>query len=125
MRALRFAIGAGAVLAYAVGCGGGGAATQAPASAPAGGITCNSSVTEASVNIADFTYSPNSVTVAPTQTVTWANEDGTAHTVTFDSGPDCGNVAAGASLAANFGSAGTFPYHCTIHPSMKGTVVVQ
>ena len=121
MRALRFSIGVGAVLFFALACGGGG-----PAATPAaGGIACGTAVTQGNVNIADFSFMPASTTVAPTQTVTWVNQDGTARTVTFDSGPDCGNVAAGASLSATFGTAGTFPYHCTIHPPMKGTVVVQ
>ena len=121
MRALRFSIGVGAVLFFALACGGGGTA----ATPAAGGIACGTAVTQGNVNIADFSYMPASTTVAPTQTVTWVNQDGTAHTVTFDSGPDCGNVAAGASLSATFGTAGTFPYHCTIHPTMKGTVTVQ
>jgi plastocyanin len=126
VRILRFSMVVGAVFALLAACGGGSTATQAPAATTAGGgITCNSAVTQANVNIADLTFSPSSVTIAPTQTVTWANADSTAHTVTFDSGPNCGNVAAGASLAVNFGTAGTFPYHCTIHPSMKATVVVQ
>jgi plastocyanin len=127
VRLLRFSIMVGAVLAFAAACGGAAAPTggRQPATAAAGGISCNSAITQANVNIVDFAYNPNSVTIAATQTVTWANGDSTAHTVTFDSGPDCGNVAAGSSLAANFGTAGSFPYHCTIHPQMKGTVVVQ
>ena len=133
MRVLRVSIGVGAVLFFALACGGGGTATQAPATgaaatqAGAGEAppTCGAPVTEATVTIENNTYTPASVTIAPSQVVTWTNADSVAHTVTFDDGPDCSQVAGGSSIAANFSAAGSYAYHCTIHPSMKGTVVVQ
>lgn len=119
-------LGAGFILAVATACGGS-SATQAPpaqASQAAAGPTCGGTAGQA-VAIKGFAYAPATLTVNADGTVTWTNGDNTAHTVTFDNGPDCGNVAAGASVTATFSSAGTFAYHCTIHPSMKGTVTVS
>jgi plastocyanin len=45
--------------------------------------------------------------------------------VTFNEGPDCGRIGQGASVSRTFDAAGTFAYHCAIHASMKGTVVVE
>jgi plastocyanin len=92
-------------------------AAAAPASAPAGAN---------SVTIASFAFAPPSLTVAPGQTVTWTNKDTTTHTVTEDKGAwDSKNLAVGGTFQQKFDQAGTFTYHCNIHSSMKGTVVVQ
>jgi plastocyanin len=77
------------------------------------------------VDIVDFGYDPETITVAVDETVTWANTGATTHTVTFTGGPDCGNVASNAGISRTFDTAGTFEYICTIHPQMTGTVVVQ
>ena len=55
------------------------------------------------------------------------NNAGTTHTATSDTGAwDTGNLDPGAtSSAVSFPTAGTFPYHCAIHPSMVGSVVVS
>ncbi len=138
-------MGVGAVLFFALACGGGGAATQAPATgstatqAPgattaatqaAGGelpVTCGASVAAAQteVAIANNAFDPSSVTVAVGAIVSWTNNDSTDHTVTFDASPDCDRVLGGESIASTFNAAGSYAYHCRIHPSMKGTVVVQ
>jgi plastocyanin len=77
------------------------------------------------VSIADFSFIPASVTVSVGGVVTWTNADSTTHTVTFNEGPDCGRLNNAATASRTFDAAGTFAYHCAIHPSMKGTVVVQ
>jgi hypothetical protein len=56
--------------------------------------------------------------------VTWTNSDGATHTAT-GSGFDTGNISGGSSASVTFDTAGTFAYHCSIHSSMTGTVVVQ
>jgi hypothetical protein len=59
-------------------------------------------------------------------TVTWTNNDGMTHTVTSDaSGFDNGDITMGSKYSRAFSVAGTFTYHCTIHPAMKGTIVVK
>lgn len=75
--------------------------------------------------MANIAYTPTSSSVSSGGTVTWTNGDAVAHTVTFDNGPDCGNVAAASSVTVTFSAAGTYNYHCTIHPQMKGTVTVS
>jgi len=77
------------------------------------------------VGIASFAFSPNSVTIAPGDTVTWTNSDGTAHTVTGNNGTwGSGNLANGQTYTHQFNETGDFTYHCTIHSSMTGVVHV-
>jgi plastocyanin len=126
---LQFLMMLTAVMAFAA-CGGGGpSGTSRPAggSAPAASaaaVACTGSGGEA-VAIQNNTYVPTPASVGVGSTVTWTNNDSISHTVTFDTGPDCGNLAGGATKSAMFAQAGTYPYHCTIHPNMKGTVEVQ
>jgi plastocyanin len=66
------------------------------------------------------------VSVAVGATVTWMNSDSIAHTSTSDTnGWNSGVVAPGGQFSFTFQTAGTFPYHCAIHPGMVGTVVVR
>jgi plastocyanin len=78
------------------------------------------------VDIAGQAFDPASVTVSIGDSVTWTNADGVAHTATADDASfDTGNIAAGGSDSITFATAGSFPYHCTIHPAMTGTITVQ
>jgi plastocyanin len=77
-----------------------------------------------SVTIADFAFSPGTVTITAGDRVTWTNEDAVEHTATGD-GWDTGLLAQGGSGSIRFDRAGTYAYICTPHPSMTGTVVVQ
>ena len=71
-------------------------------------------------------YVPDSITVSVGDTVTWTNSDSVAHTVTGDNGEfDSGTIEPGGQFSFTFETAGTITYHCTIHPNMKGTVIVQ
>jgi plastocyanin len=79
-----------------------------------------------SVTLANFAFSPATLNVKAGTTVTWTNKDSTSHTVVSDTGVfDSGNLAPNATYTYVFAKAGTFDYHCSIHPSMKGTVIVQ
>ena len=78
------------------------------------------------VSIAGMAFSPASVTTTVGTTVTWTNNDNMVHTVTADDNSfDSGSIAVGGTFFRTFSSAGSFAYHCNIHPSMKGTVVVK
>ena len=58
-------------------------------------------------------------------TVVVRNEDDAGHTFTADDHSfDSGNIEAGGTFEFTFTEAGTFPFHCDIHPSMTGTVTV-
>ena len=133
---MRLPVTFGAILALALlGCGGGSNPTTQPAgpTPPAGAtatpaaaaITCAASGSGTAVAIANFSFSPASANTSVNGFVTWNNSDGTSHTVTFDNGPDCGNVSGGGTTTAQFTVAGSYAYHCRIHPSMKGTIVVS
>jgi plastocyanin/predicted lipoprotein with Yx(FWY)xxD motif len=79
----------------------------------------------ASAKIANFAFAPVDITVTVGETVTWTNADSPSHTVTADDGSfDSGGIAPGATFSQSFTKAGTYAYHCTIHPSMTGTVTV-
>jgi plastocyanin len=78
-------------------------------------------------------YEPPTLTVTKGTTVTWKNADSTLHTVTSGTaeGGESGTVfdssymAAGKTFQWTFSDAGTFDYYCTLHPYMKGQVVVN
>lgn len=77
------------------------------------------------VNIANFAFTPPSLTVPAGTTVTWTNNDTTTHTVTADNKSfDSGALNPGKTFTFTFTQAGTFTYKCTIHPMMTGTIVV-
>ncbi len=90
--------------------------TPPPAPRPAGNT----------VTIANMAFSPSSLTVARGTTVTWTNNDGVSHTSTSNTGVwDTGTIQPGSSATFTFNTAGSYAYHCSIHPSMTGTIVVQ
>jgi plastocyanin len=122
MLASRFTLGFAALAAVAalgtVGCG-----SSSP-SAP----TVSADVTITMVaDRGNQSYSPNPTTMRVGQTVAWKNGDSTAHTATQDASRfDSGTISAGATSAPlTMSAAGTFTYHCTIHPGMVGSLVVQ
>lgn len=79
-------------------------------------------------NSGSNSYSPSPDTVSVGQTVSWRNQDSATHTATADTGPafDTGNIAPGATSAPiAMNTAGSYPYHCALHPAMTGTLVVR
>jgi amicyanin len=80
------------------------------------------------VTIQSFAFSPASITVKVGDSVTWTNQDSVAHTVTADDGvtggPNSQLIEKGKTYSFTFAKAGTYTYHCSVHPSMKGTVTV-
>ena len=79
------------------------------------------------VNVTGFAFAPATVNVNTGDTVTWTNNEGGGipHTVTSDAGAfDSGQLQGGQTFSRTFAQAGSFAYHCEVHPGMKGTVVV-
>ena len=71
-------------------------------------------------------FAPSPVTVAVGGSVTWTNNDTTTHTSVANNGAwSSGNINPGGKYTMTFTSAGTFTYHCSLHPNMTGTVTVQ
>ena len=81
-----------------------------------------------SVTINNFSFSPNNITVKVGTTVTWTNQDSVEHDIVADDGisdgPKSELLAKGKSYSFTFSKAGTYTYHCSVHPDMTGTVTV-
>jgi len=82
------------------------------------------------VALKNFRFSPADVTIKAGTTVVWTNQDSTSHTVTsgtrdtptslFDS-----EVGPGETFSFTFTTPGVYPYHCTPHQGMDGTITVE
>jgi plastocyanin len=80
----------------------------------------------ADVKIDNFSFAPGAFTVAAGTTVTWTNHDDIPHTVVSTDGLFKSKVLdTDEKFSYTFAKAGTYPYFCSIHPKMTGTVVVQ
>jgi plastocyanin len=122
---LRVAAGV-VVMAAATGCSktttSSGASTSPSSPAPAATVT----IVSDPATIGRFT--PPTVTVAPGQSVEWVFQDLNPHTVTADDSSFTSvqtGLTKGQTYAHAFAQAGTYAYHCFIHPQMKAAVVVQ
>jgi plastocyanin len=112
-----------AAVALLAGCGGGGGATAsapAPASSPGSG-------SGSSIAIRDFKFSPATLTVRHGASIDVTNDDSAPHSVTADDGDsfDSGTLQQGESATIKVARAGRYAYHCTVHPFMKGELVVE
>jgi plastocyanin len=126
MRKLSGLFGALMLVSALVSCGGGDTTVTPPPPQCATGTFC--------LTISN-TFFPMTMTVAAGSTVAWENDSG-LHNVTWDTA--AGRAAAAAGDGAGditdfssgthtrvFNTAGTFGFHCTIHPGMNGTLTVQ
>jgi len=119
-------------------CSGGGATTNptaaagtAAGTAAAGGeAPCTDSTGTATVSatVADNTWTPSTVNAKVGDVITWTNGDGVPHGVALDDG-SCkmskSIAPSGGTGSLTFSKAGTYPFHCFVHPSMKGTIVIS
>src|SRR5579862_1927975 len=78
------------------------------------------------VKIDNFVFGPQTITVPIGTTVTWTNSDDIPHTAVSTDGVFKSKVLdTDEKFSYTFTKAGTYPYYCTIHPKMTGTIVVQ
>lgn len=78
------------------------------------------------VIIQNMAFSPASLTVNVGDTVTWINMDSVGHSATADDNSfDTDILSQNQSKDITFSKAGTFSYHCKVHPNMHGTIVVK
>ncbi len=85
----------------------------------------NTAALTQAVSIAGMAFTPQDLLVKVGTKITWTNNDGFAHHVLGNNGgPDSGILAAGASYSYTYTTVGSFPYHCSIHPSMTGSVTM-
>ena len=125
-RAVLIAVALAAVALAAAGCGGGGSSASLPGSAQiskaatAGGGSSRPVLTVSAFQFAD-------ITVAPGATIQLVDNDDEPHTVTaddksFDS-TSFDKASPGSLVAPN--KPGRYPFHCEVHPSMRGTLTVR
>lgn len=80
----------------------------------------------AEVKMNGIHYRSDTVTVNAGESVRWTNSDPLLHTVTFDDGSGTSaDIPQNGSFQFRFDRPGTYPYHCTQHPFMKGVVIVK
>ena len=105
----------------------GGATPPPPAPTPRPTPVVTPAPGSGTVQVVDFAFSPGSVDVVAGTTVTWVNTGAALHTVTASDGSfDSGLLAAGGGrFSRRFGTPGTYPYLCGLHPSMAGVVRVS
>ena len=85
-------------------------------------------LTNNSVNITNFAFEPHQLNVTVNSSVIWTNEDATPHSIVSDK--DAGVeiksdlFKKGETFEFNFTTAGSYSYHCGVHPSMTGIIQV-
>ena len=88
-------------------------------------VACGSKRAEHVITMSGMTFSPASLTIQSGDVVIWRNDDLVAHTATAAGRFDSGSLAAGAEYRVTITRSGTVGYGCTLHPMMKGTIIVK
>jgi len=79
------------------------------------------------INIQSFAFQPSTVSISLGDSVRWTNLDAVSHSATSDSGPgtfNSGLLSQNQSYTFQFTVAGTYRYHCMVHTSMIGRIMV-
>ncbi|MBI2782355.1 MAG: cupredoxin domain-containing protein [Chloroflexi bacterium] len=126
MRPMHRLAALSAALLLAACSGGSSAQTSAPGGTAAA-KPCDDSTgtTVVAASVKDNTWS-QPVNARVNDVITWTNNDGVPHKVVLDDS-SCGmkdNIPGGGSKSLVFTKAGTYPFHCSVHPSMKGTITI-
>ena len=80
----------------------------------------------ASIEMLNYKFTPDSTEVANGATVTWLNKDSAMHIVAADDGSFSSSyLTSGQTYSYTFTKAGIYTYHCGIHKTMIGTVIVK
>jgi len=101
---------------------------SAAASSAAGGGACSesSAAGQVAVSIKNFAFGPAAIQAKVGQIIAFTNNDSAPHTATLDDGTcTTGTISPGSSDGLVFGAPGSYPFHCKIHTSMKGTITVS
>ena len=99
-------------------------ATPAQTTTPAEESTTPAPNDTTTVEIRNNAFNPAELHVAPGSTVTFVNNDNVPHTATSDTKLFDLEIPPGSSYPVVLEGEGTVPYHCELHPEMKGTIVV-
>ncbi len=84
------------------------------------------------IDIKNFAFSPNTITIKAGDKVTWTNQDSAPHTITSDSNSNSNSgtlnsqtLDASDTYTYTFNDKRIYNYHCSIHSGMKGTIIVE
>ena len=89
-------------------------------------VTDAGEATTIEAHAASFAWSPSEITAAVGEVITWTNRDRVPHRVATDDGT-CrmtSNIGGGGSRSLQFTTAGEYPFFCTLHPDMTGTIII-
>ncbi len=137
MRKISGLLGAITLSLSAVSCGGGGGGSYSTGTGGGGGGGGGGTCPAATFCMTSNTFTPTTRTVAVGSTVTWQNSSGVGHNIVWDDAAgraaalagdgtgDMPNFDTGMSHTRMFNAAGTYGFHCTIHPGMTATLTVQ
>jgi plastocyanin len=101
--------------------------SSTPGGGSSGGSSCtadNATALSGSLSIKDFAFHPDCFSVSAGSTISASNQDTTTHTFTSDGNEVNVSLDAGTTQTATAPAAGTYPFHCNIHPTMTGTFIV-
>ena len=101
-------------------------ANNSPATGNTSGTTSSNPQTY-NIDIAGFAFAPSTLNVRVGDVIIWTNSDSVTHTITSDSGNELksSSLSNGETYTHTFNTAGTYNYHCSIHSTMKGNVIVS
>jgi plastocyanin len=102
------------------------AAASAPAASAAAACAEDANLGTVKVSIENFAFNPAAITAKVGDTIEFTNADTASHTATLDD-DSCatGLITNAKSDGLKFTAAGTYPFHCSIHTDMKGTITVS
>src|SRR5258708_4539963 len=93
---------------------------------PTTSVTAPMKMTNHAVMIHNFAFVTETLTVKAGDKVTWTNQDAVAHSATADNGTfDTGVLQNEQSGSVTFTKVGVYTYHCVVHSSMHGTIIVE
>ena len=100
--------------------------TPTPTPKPSPTLTPPTTVKVSIISNGSFAFSPQTVNISIGTIVIWKNNTTVPHTVSSDNGTfDSATISPGGTFSFKFTQAGTFAYHCNIHPFMTATVIVK
>jgi plastocyanin len=89
-------------------------------------VAAQSTPVTVEVKIDNFSFGPQALTIAPGTKVTWTNRDDIPHTVVSTEGVFKSRVLdTDEKFSFTFDKPGNYPYFCSVHPKMTGTVIVK
>ena len=127
----RALVAVGLLLTLGLAACGGSSGTPSNSSPPAASVgTAGVSLGTAAVKISatdQLTFDPAMQTASVGDIIQWTNTSSVEHTITFDAESSLSDpsLQPGATWDIKFTTAGTYHYHCSIHPTMIGTIVVS